>query len=81
MFRSLAKASFGRRISNAQTLRSCVSPLIFHGTRTLSTVPHAYDPSVIRNCAIIAHVDHGELFVKCLLIVQRMFALNIALQL
>jgi hypothetical protein len=56
MLRSLAKISFGKGIFNCQNRIGSRLP----AARLLSSSPRGYDPAFIRNCAIIAHVDHGS---------------------
>jgi hypothetical protein len=62
MLRWLAKVSVPQRINNAKNVRKSISPMFPKCVRAFSSVPDPlpYDPLLVRNCAIIAHVDHGE---------------------
>jgi small GTP-binding protein len=65
MLRWLAKVSVPQRINNAKNVRKSISPIFPNCVRTFSSEPDLkdplqYDPKLVRNCAIIAHVDHGK---------------------
>lgn len=66
MLRCLAKVAFPQRVVNkTQCLRRQASPLFSNSCRQLSSIADNYDPQLVRNCAIIAHVDHGKLLLFC----------------